>query len=96
MVYSQVRIDHLKNDFHLNNIFKKCSYVREVHCVFIRNNNSLMLFREIIAVDSENHTIYINTLRGQNEEFLDVETGGTYSFSKGKEQIVVEQGGLLM
>ena len=29
-----------------------------------------MLYREIIAVCSQNHTKYINTLCGQNVEFL--------------------------
>jgi hypothetical protein len=32
---------------------------------------------EIIAVDSEIHTKHINTLSGQNVEFLNVKTGGT-------------------
>jgi len=38
-----------------------------------------MLYMEIIAVCSENHTKYTNTLCGQNVEFLDVHGGGTYS-----------------
>jgi hypothetical protein len=37
-----------------------------------------MLYREIIAVCSEIHTKYINTLCGQNVEFVNVEPGGTY------------------
>jgi hypothetical protein len=37
-----------------------------------------MLYREIIAVCSEIHTKHINTLCGQNVEFLNVEPGGTY------------------
>ena len=36
-----------------------------------------MLYREIIAVCSEIHTKYINTLCGQNVGFLIIETGGT-------------------
>jgi hypothetical protein len=39
-----------------------------------------MLFREIIAVCCENHTEHINTLCGQNAEFIDVKAGGTYSY----------------
>jgi hypothetical protein len=39
----------------------------------------LMLCREIIAVCSEIHTKHINTLCGQNVEFVNVEHGGTYS-----------------
>jgi hypothetical protein len=37
-----------------------------------------MLYREIIAVCSQIHTKHINTLCGQNVEFLNVETAGTY------------------
>jgi len=38
-----------------------------------------MLYREIIAVFSEIHTKHINTLCGQNVEWLNVEPCGTYS-----------------
>jgi hypothetical protein len=38
-----------------------------------------MLYREILAVCSEIHTKHINTLCGQNVEFVDVEPGGTYN-----------------
>ena len=38
-----------------------------------------MLYREIIAVCSQIHTKHINTLCGQNVEFLSVKPGGTYS-----------------
>jgi hypothetical protein len=37
-----------------------------------------MLYREIIAVYSEIHTKHINTLCGQNVEFVNVKHGGTY------------------
>jgi hypothetical protein len=37
-----------------------------------------MLYREIIAVCSEIHKKHINTLRGQNVEFVSVRPGGTY------------------
>jgi hypothetical protein len=40
-----------------------------------------MLFRETVAVYCENHTEHINTLCGQNAEFLDVKAGGTYTRS---------------
>jgi hypothetical protein len=36
-------------------------------------------YTEIIAVCSEIHTKHINTLCGQNVEFVDVTPGGTYS-----------------
>jgi hypothetical protein len=38
-----------------------------------------MLYREIIAVCSEIHTKHINTLCGQNVEFVNFKPGGTYS-----------------
>jgi hypothetical protein len=38
-----------------------------------------MLFGEITAVYSENHTKHINTLCGQNAELLIVQSGGTYT-----------------
>jgi hypothetical protein len=38
-----------------------------------------MLDREIIAVCSEIHTKHINTLCGQNVEFVNVKHGRTYS-----------------
>ena len=37
-----------------------------------------MLYREIIAVCSQIHTKPINTLCGQNVEFVNVKPGGTY------------------
>jgi hypothetical protein len=37
-----------------------------------------MLYREIIAVCSEIHIKTINTLCGQNVEFVNVKAGGTY------------------
>ena len=39
----------------------------------------LIPYREIIAVCSEIHAKHINTLCGQNTEFLGVKAGGTYS-----------------
>jgi hypothetical protein len=41
--------------------------------------SQLVLYREIIAVCSEIHTKHINTLCGQNVEFVNVKPGGTYS-----------------
>jgi hypothetical protein len=38
-----------------------------------------MLFRETVAVYCENHTEHINTLCGQNAEFLYVKGGGVHS-----------------
>jgi len=39
----------------------------------------LMLYREIIAVCSQIHTKHINTLCGENTEFLNVTASGTYN-----------------
>ena len=49
------------------------------HSVSIRKTSQLMLYREIIFVCSEIHTKHINTLCGQNVEFVIVTPGGTYS-----------------
>jgi len=38
-----------------------------------------MLYREIIAVCSQIHTKHINTVCGQNVEFVSVNPDGTYS-----------------
>jgi len=38
-----------------------------------------MLYREIIALCYEIHTKHIQTLCGQNVEFVNVKPGGTYS-----------------
>jgi hypothetical protein len=38
-----------------------------------------MLYKEIIAICFEINTKHINTLCGQNVEFLNVKPGGTYS-----------------
>ena len=38
-----------------------------------------MLYREIIVVCSQIHTKHINTVCGQNVEFLNVKPGGTYN-----------------
>ena len=39
-----------------------------------------MLYREIIAVCSQIHTKHINTLCGQNVEYLIVKLSGMYSY----------------
>jgi len=38
-----------------------------------------MLYREIIALCSQIHTKHINTLCGQNVEFVDVKPGDAFS-----------------
>jgi hypothetical protein len=39
-----------------------------------------MLFKEIMAVYSENHKKPADTLCGQNAELLSVKAGGTYNY----------------
>jgi hypothetical protein len=53
---------------------------KKTQTVTMTTINWSSLFREIIAVYSENHTKPINTLCGQNAELLDVKTGGAYSY----------------
>ena len=45
---------------------------RSKHSVLVIKPDTLMLYREIIAVSSQIHTKHINTLRGQNVELLNV------------------------
>jgi hypothetical protein len=47
---------------------------------YITTINWLTLFKEIIAVYSENHMKHINALCGQNDNFLNVKICGTYSY----------------
>jgi hypothetical protein len=59
------------------NSFLTSKYMK---CISIANINWLVLFREIIAIYSENHTKPIYTLCGQNAELLILKVGGTYSY----------------
>jgi hypothetical protein len=52
---------------------------QKTHSVSVTKTSQLLLYWEIIAVCSEIHTKHINTLCGQNVEFVNVEPGGTYS-----------------
>jgi len=47
--------------------------------ISVIKSSQLIMYWEIIAVCSQIHTKYINTLCGQNVEFLNVKPGGTYS-----------------
>ena len=49
---------------------------QETHTVSVIKTSQLMLYREIIAVCSQMHTKHINTLCGQNVEFVSVKPGG--------------------
>ena len=48
------------------------SVPRSKHYISVIQTSQLMLYREIMAVCSEIHTKHINTLCGQNVEFLNV------------------------
>jgi hypothetical protein len=56
-----------------------------------------LLFKEIFAVKSENHTKPINTFCGQNSEQLNMKAGGIYSYhwglkvNKGRTWIAVRE-----
>ena len=41
--------------------------------------SQLMLYREIIVVCSEIHTEHVNTICGQDIEFLNVKSGSTHN-----------------
>ena len=45
---------------------------QQTHSVSVIQASQLMLYREIIAVCSEIHTKHINTLCGQNVDFVNV------------------------
>ena len=55
------------------------SVPRSKHSISVIKTSQLMLYKEIIAVCSEIHTKHINTLCGQNVEFVNVKPGGKYS-----------------
>jgi 2-C-methyl-D-erythritol 4-phosphate cytidylyltransferase len=51
------------------------SVPRSKHSVSVMKTSQLMLYREVIVVCSETHTKHINTLCGQNVEFVNVKPG---------------------
>jgi hypothetical protein len=52
---------------------------QETHYVSTTKPNRLMLFRETVAVYCENHTEHINSMGGQNAQFLYMIASGKYS-----------------
>jgi hypothetical protein len=60
-------------------IVKIKSVPRSKHTRLGYKSNQLMLYREIIAVCSEIHTKHINTLCGQNVEFVNIKPDCKYS-----------------
>jgi len=55
------------------------SVPRSKHCATVIKTSQLKLYSEKVAVCSQIHTKHINTLCGQNVEFVNVKGGGTYS-----------------
>jgi hypothetical protein len=51
----------------------------ETYYISATKTNRLILFKETVAVNRENHTGHTTTLCGQNTEFKFVKAGGTYS-----------------
>jgi hypothetical protein len=60
----------------LNYIYRFTPY-RAVNTLRLGYKHQSVLYRDIIAVCSEIHTKHINTLSGQNVEFVNVRPGGT-------------------
>jgi hypothetical protein len=66
---------------HIGEAYNKAELVpRSKHSASATKTSQLMLYSEIIAVFSQVHTKHINTLCGQNVEFVNVKSGGIYSY----------------
>ena len=61
-----------RNVFYLNTQ----SVPRSKHSISVIKTSQLMLYKEIIAVCSENHTKHINALCGSNILFFSIKPGG--------------------
>ena len=70
---------HFKDEDLSELYIKTQSVPRSKHYISVIQTSQLMLYRGIMAVCSEIHTKHINTLWGQNVEFVNVKLGGTYS-----------------
>ena len=66
------------HDFYL----KILSVPRSKHSVSVTKTSQLMLCKEIIAVFSDIHIKHMNTLCGQNVEFLIVKAGAIFKLKK--------------
>jgi hypothetical protein len=69
-------INPFKTSINLNYIQDPVHTTQSTHLPSVIKTSQLMLHREIIALFSEIHTEHINTLCGQNVEFLHVKRGG--------------------
>jgi hypothetical protein len=76
-------VNPIKHEADPNNILKLVFTVKKTQHVSNTEINWLMLFREIIAVYSENHTKPINTFCEQNAELKQVNHIDTTVLSKG-------------
>jgi len=70
--------NQFKTNINLSDTQRLISYCA-VNMLHLGYKSQLVLYIEIIAVCSEIHTIHINTMCIQNEEFRSVKTGGTRS-----------------
>jgi hypothetical protein len=58
------------NNISISKYKNSVSTAQKTHSMAITETNRLMLFREIIAVYCENHTVHTNALCGQNSELF--------------------------
>ena len=75
-IYGSLGFKRLRTKLYLTDL-KSHFERRSKHSASFIKTDKLMLYREIIAVCNEIHTKHMNTLCGQNTEFLDVKAGGT-------------------
>jgi hypothetical protein len=52
---------------------------RSKHSLSRTSNQTVMMYKELIAVRSKIHTKHINILAGQNVELWNIKPGGSYS-----------------
>jgi hypothetical protein len=68
--WSQLRVlPEKRYEIHVNVTKILVPTAHKTHCVFVTNTNRFMLFRETIAIHSENHMKHINTIRGPKNYF---------------------------
>ena len=60
--------------------FSLCSFLYSLVTLSLLGTNILLSTLFSNTLSSETYTIHINTFCGQNTEFLNVTTGGTYSY----------------
>ena len=64
----------------MNQNYLKTQFVpRSKHSPLRSSNQTVMMYKEVIAVRYKIHTKHVNTLAGQNVELWNVKPGGSYS-----------------